>query len=70
MPVTTETSLDQAGLANYPTDDTAYRMAKHASLGAEGCPLGIQVGLYKLYLILSMFYRLLVDIIKKRWFFM
>ena len=46
LPVTTETSLDQAGLANYPTDDTAYRMAKHASLGAEGCPLGIQVGLH------------------------
>jgi len=43
MPVTTVNAQDTAGLENYPTDDIPFRVAKEACIGAEGCPLGIQV---------------------------
>merc|ERR1719342_147229 len=43
MPVTVVNSLDTAGLDDYPTDDVMFRIAKKACIGAEGCPVGIQV---------------------------
>ena len=40
-----ESSGDQAALeAHYPAHtDNTFRLAREASRGAEGCPLGIQV---------------------------
>ena len=43
MPVTTVNAQDTVGLENYPTHDIPFRVAKEACIGAEGCPLGIQV---------------------------
>ena len=43
LPVTTETAEDQAKLAAYTTADTQHRVAREASTGARGCPLGVQV---------------------------
>jgi len=43
LPVTTETAEDQAELQNYPAQDASFRLAKAASIGAQGCPIGVQV---------------------------
>ena len=44
IPVTKETKEDQARLKDYPVrEDLVYRVAKSAALGAEGCPIGVQV---------------------------
>jgi len=44
VPVTRETAEDQAGLANYPVgSDFLHRVARNATIGAEGCPIGVQV---------------------------
>jgi len=44
LPVTKENSSDQAGLADYPVNtDLCHRFARDATLGAEGCPIGVQV---------------------------
>ena len=43
LPVTTETAEDQAELGAYTTSDTQHRVAREASTGARGCPLGVQV---------------------------
>ena len=48
MPVTTVNAQDTAGLENYPTNDIPFRVAKEACIGAEGCPLGIQVKIGKI----------------------
>ena len=43
LPVTTETAEDQAELGAYTAADTQHRVAREASTGARGCPLGVQV---------------------------
>ena len=43
LPVTTVNALDTARLDDYPTDDLMFKIAKKACIGAEGCPVGIQV---------------------------
>jgi len=44
LPVTRETGIDQAGLDDYPVrEDILHRVAKTATIGAEGCPIGVQV---------------------------
>jgi len=43
LPVTTVDALDTAALDEYPTDDLMFKIAKKACIGAEGCPVGIQV---------------------------
>jgi len=44
LPVTKESAGDQAALAQYPVnDDLCHRFVRNATLGAEGCPIGIQV---------------------------
>ena len=43
LPVTTETAEDQAELLHYPAHDASFRLAKAASIGAQGCPIGVQV---------------------------
>ena len=42
--MTKESAADQAGLADYPvTADLCHRFVRNATLGAEGCPIGVQV---------------------------
>ena len=42
--MTKESAADQAALAEYPVnDDLCHRFVRNATLGAEGCPIGIQV---------------------------
>ena len=42
--MTAETSADQAGLADYPvSSDLCHAWVREATLGAEGCPIGVQV---------------------------
>jgi len=44
VPVTKETAGDQAKLEDYPVSgDLCHRWARNATLGAEGCPIGVQV---------------------------
>jgi len=44
VPVTRETAEDQAGLSSYPVgSDFLHRVARNATIGAEGCPIGVQV---------------------------
>ena len=43
LPVTMENALDQAALADYQTFDTQHETAKKACIGANGCPIGVQV---------------------------
>ena len=44
LPVTRESAGDQALLeADYPDTDANFRLAREASRGAGGCPLGVQV---------------------------
>ena len=43
LPVTTETAEDQAELGAYTAADTQHQVAREASTGARGCPLGVQV---------------------------
>jgi len=44
LPVTKESADDQAGLADYPvSEDLCHRFVRDATLGAEGCPIGVQV---------------------------
>ena len=43
LPVTVETAEDQAELLHYPAHDASFRLAKAASIGAQGCPIGVQV---------------------------
>jgi len=32
-----------AELGAYPAQDASFRLAKAASIGAQGCPIGVQV---------------------------
>ena len=44
VPITRETQVDQDNMASYPVkSDLTHQLAYNASLGAVGCPLGIQV---------------------------
>ena len=44
LPVTRERAEDQEALeTDYPDTDANFRLAREASRGAEGCPLGVQV---------------------------
>jgi len=44
VPVTRESSEDQTGLSSYPVgSDFLHRVARNATIGAEGCPIGVQV---------------------------
>jgi len=44
LPVTKENAADQAGLVDYPiSTDLCHRLARNATIGAEGCPIGVQV---------------------------
>jgi len=44
LPVTRETEEDQAELSNYKVyDDLMHRLARNATRGATGCPIGVQV---------------------------
>ena len=39
-----ENSEDQTGLSSYPVgSDFLHRVARNATIGAEGCPIGVQV---------------------------
>ena len=74
LPVTTETAEDQAELLHYPAHDASFRLAKAASIGAQGCPIGVQVKnssrvTYSVPNHLHVL-RLLEDIFKKKWYCM
>ena len=44
LPVTKETNEDQEALKDYPVmGDLCFRIARNATVGAVGCPIGVQV---------------------------